>query len=177
MKTFEKLSFALSFSFIAATTLAAPTSAAPTAAEPPTVGACTSGDFRWTSIRGGIDMVPKWMTFTSVGTLRDCSGWPGITSGTFTGVHDAMADCMHPADGPITVHIVWNNGQVSTVAGPWPVTMQQPAIGNLLIIDGLGIGGWVRIAAVYEMMTPDQVMGCMGPGVTTGIGWLNAAML
>lgn len=171
--TLGKLSAALVLSATAATALAA----APTTAEPPVAGACTSGDFRWTAVQGGIDMTPKPMTFTSVGTLRDCSGWPGVTGGTFTGVHDAMADCMHPADGPITVNILWSNGEFSTVHGPWPVTMSQPSVGNLEIIDGLGRGSQVRITATYEMMTSDMVMGCMGPGVRTGIGWVSATML
>ncbi len=171
--TFGKLGIALSFSFIVANGLVA----ASATAAPPSTGACANGDFRWTAVQGGIDMTPKPMTFTSVGALRDCTGWPGITGGTFTGVHDAMADCMRPADGPITVLITWNNGQVSTVHGPWPVTMSQPTVGNLEIIDGRGRGGRVRITAGYEMLTPDMVMGCMGPGVRTGTGWLHAAML
>ncbi|MFI6869830.1 hypothetical protein [Nocardia sp. NPDC050406] len=173
MTTSGNSGIALAFSLLAATALAA----APTAAEPPVAAACQGGDFRWTAVHGGIDMTPKWMTFTSVGTLRDCSGWPGITGGTFTGVHDAMADCMHPADGPITVHIRWSNGELSTVHGPWPVTMAQPSIGDLAITDGVGRGSRVRITASYEMMTPDMIMGCMGPGVRTGVGSVSATML
>ncbi|MBF6176870.1 hypothetical protein IU481_00175 [Nocardia otitidiscaviarum] len=149
----------------------------PPPAAPPVVGGCAEGDFRWTAVHGGIDMTPKPMTFTSVGSLRDCVGWPGITGGTFTGVHEAWSDCMHPADGPITVHITWSNGAVSTVWGWWPVTMAQPSVGELEIVAGPGAGGRVRITAGYEMMTPEMVMGCLGPGVRTGVGWVRAAML
>ncbi|WP_306359602.1 hypothetical protein [Nocardia sp. CC227C] len=151
--------------------------AVPPAPAPPVVGGCADGDFRWTAVHGGIDMTPKPMTFTSVGSLRDCVGWPGITGGTFTGVHEAWSDCMRPADGPITVEIVWSSGAVSTVSGSWPVTMAQPSVGELEIVAGLGAGGRVRITAGYEMMTPEMIMGCLGPGVRTGVGWVRAAML
>ncbi|WP_067829720.1 hypothetical protein [Nocardia inohanensis] len=141
------------------------------------VGSCGGGDFRWTAVNGGITMQPQFLTFTSVGRLWDCVGATGITGGTFTGVHTAWSDCMHPADGPITVTIVWSNGESSTLAGPWPVGMMQPAVGPLEVVAGLGQGSRAQISATYEMGTPDQVMGCMGSGIPTGVGHLSATIL
>ncbi len=148
----------------------------PVAAATSPMASCGAGDFRWTAVDGGIGMSPRLLTFTSVGRLWDCVGVPGITGGTFTGVHEATSDCMHPADGPITVDILWSNGDTSTLAGPWPVGMAQPTVGPLDIVRGIGQGGRVRVVAEYEMMTPDMVMGCMGPGVTTGPGRVSASM-
>ncbi|MEV6561854.1 hypothetical protein AB0M22_39470 [Nocardia sp. NPDC051756] len=148
----------------------------PAASALPPAGTCANGDFRWTAVDGAIDMTPHALTFTSVGTLRDCSGGPGgITGGTFTGTHVATSDCMRPADGPITVDVLWSNGETSRLWGPWPVTMQQPTIGTLDVVDGLGQGSRVRITADYEMITPAMVGGCLGPGLRTGVGRLSAA--
>ncbi|MFC9998883.1 hypothetical protein [Nocardia sp. NPDC127526] len=147
-----------------------------TTEEPPSSW-CGGGDFRWTAVDGAIGMNPRVLTFTSVGRLWDCVGWPGITGGTFTGVHIAASDCMHPADGPLTVDIAWSNGESSRLWGPWPVGMSQPTVGPLQIVAGLGEGTWVKVVADYEMMTPDMVMGCMGPGITTGVGRLRATMM
>ncbi|MCU1640066.1 MAG: hypothetical protein JWN03_341 [Nocardia sp.] len=146
------------------------------AAVVPTIGSCSGGDFRWTAVDGAIGMSPRQLTFTSVGRLWDCLGVPGITGGTFTGVHVAVSDCMHPADGPLTVDILWSDGETSKLWGPWPVGMMQPTIGPMEVVGGLGQGGRVRVVAEYEMMTPDMVMGCMGLGVTTGPGRLSASM-
>ncbi|MGV9411349.1 hypothetical protein ACWDOP_15640 [Nocardia sp. NPDC003693] len=150
--------------------------ALPTAAATP-MASCSGGDFRWTAVNGAIDMTPKDLVFTSVGRLWGCTGADDITGGTFTGVHTAASDCMHPADGPITVHIVWSNGERSTLWGHWPVTMMQPAVGPLEVISGVGVGERVTVVAEYEMMTPDMVMGCMGPGVRTGPGRVSASMM
>lgn len=137
----------------------------------PPAGSCAGGEFRWTAVDGVIDMQPKMLTFTSVGVIRDCTGGPeDIIGGTFTGTHIAMSDCMHPADGPITVRIVWSNGETSTLWGQWPVTMVQPTVGPLEVIDGLGRGSLARISAEYEMMTPEMIGGCLGPGLRTGTG-------
>ncbi|AFU00685.1 hypothetical protein [Nocardia brasiliensis] len=147
-----------------------------TASALPPAGTCAGGDFRWTAVDGAIDMSPNTLTFTSVGVLRDCSGGPeGITGGTFTGTHIATSDCMHPADGPITVDVLWSNGETSRLWGQWPVTMQQPTVGPLAVVAGLGQGSTVRITADYEMMTPEMIGGCLGPGLRTGVGRLSAA--
>ncbi|MEV6774496.1 hypothetical protein AB0N05_38245 [Nocardia sp. NPDC051030] len=148
-----------------------------TAATQASIGSCNGGDFRWTAVNGAIGMTPKLLTFTSVGRLWDCVGVPGITGGSFTGVHEAWSDCMHPADGPLTVNITWNDGETSTLWAPWPVGMTQPTVGPMQVMDGLGQGGWVRVSAEYEMMTPEMVMGCLGPGITTGPGRLHADMM
>ncbi|MFI9511116.1 hypothetical protein [Nocardia sp. NPDC052566] len=149
---------------------AAPLGAGQATALPP-AGSCAGGEFRWTAINGLIGMQPQLLTFTSVGVLRDCVGGPPeITSGTFTGTHIAWSDCMHPADGPITVNITWSNGERSTLTGPWPVTMVQPTVGPLEVIDGLGRGYHAEIVAEYEMMTPEMIGGCFGPGLRTGTG-------
>ncbi|WP_069166132.1 hypothetical protein [Nocardia altamirensis] len=140
----------------------------------PPSGSCAHGEFRWTAADGAIGMTPNTLTFTSVGVLRDCTGGPeSITGGTFTGTHIATSDCMHPADGPITVDVLWSNGETSRLWGPWPVTMQQPTVGPLEVVAGLGEGRRVRITADYEM-TPDMVGGCLGSGVRTGTGRLSA---
>ncbi|NUS45794.1 MAG: hypothetical protein HOQ24_19150 [Mycobacteriaceae bacterium] len=137
----------------------------------PPAGLCTEGEFRWTAVNGAIGMQRTLLTFASTGVLRGCTGGPaGITGGTFVGTHVAWSDCMHPADGPITVKITWSNGQSSTLYGPWPVGLAQPADGPLDVIDGLGRGMRARIIAWYEMMTPEMVSGCMGSGVHTGVG-------
>ncbi|CAM4275704.1 hypothetical protein NONI108955_18380 [Nocardia ninae] len=147
----------------------------PAASALPPSGRCDNGDFRWTAVDGAIDMTPHVLTFTSVGVLRDCTGGPeGIAGGTFTGTHIATADCLRPADGPITVDVLWSNGATSRLSGPWPVTMQQPTIGTLDVVDGLGQGSRVRITAHYEMMTPAMIGDCLGPGVRTGVGRLSA---
>ncbi|WP_194835423.1 hypothetical protein [Nocardia sp. XZ_19_369] len=146
----------------------------PASALPPS-GRCANGDFRWTAVDGAIDMTPHVLTFTSVGVLRDCTGGPeGITGGTFTGTHIATADCLRPADGPITVDVLWSNGATSRLSGPWSVTMQQPTTGTLDVVDGLGQGSRVQITADYEMMTPAMIGDCLGPGVRTGVGRLSA---
>lgn len=140
----------------------------------PPAGQCAGGEFRWTAADGVMGMAPRLLTFTSVGVLRDCSGGPAdITSGTFTGTHIAMSDCMHPADGPITVQITWSNGEQSTLWGQWPVTMRQPTVGPLEVIDGLGRGSHAQISADYEMMTPEMIGGCLGSGLRTGVGWVS----
>ncbi|MBF6066162.1 hypothetical protein IU500_35195 [Nocardia terpenica] len=147
----------------------------PAAAEP--LGRCDGGEFRWTAADGAITMTPQWLTFTSAGTLRDCAGVvPGITGGTFTGVHTAWSDCMHPADGPITLAITWSDGETSTVAGPWPVAMAQPTTGTLEVTDGLGRGRRARITVAYDMVTPETVGGCLGAGVRTGTGRILGTM-
>ncbi|MGW4248832.1 hypothetical protein [Nocardia sp. NPDC004722] len=153
----------------------APLSAAPARAE--AIGSCSGGDFRWTAVNGAITMTPTLLTFTSVGRLWGCTGYPGITGATFTGEHIAWADCMHPADGPLTVWITWDNGRTSTLWGPWPVGMAQPTVGPMQVVDGFGLGNRVQVTADYEMMTPEMVMGCLGPGLTTGPGRLSAAMM
>lgn len=156
-------------------TLLVPFAPGPAAALPP-AGACASGDFRWTAVDGAIGMAPRTLTFTSVGVLRDCSGGPeGITGGTFTGTHIASSDCLRPADGPITVDVVWSNGETSRLWGPWPVTLQQPTVGPLAVVAGLGQGSTVRITADYEMLTPEMIGGCLGPGLRTGVGRLSSA--
>lgn len=147
----------------------------PTASATP-MASCAGGDFRWTAVKGAITMNPQWLTFTSVGRLWGCTGAQDITGGTFTGVHTAMSDCMHPADGPITVNITWSNGETSTLEGPWPVPLAGPASGPLEVTGGLGRGYRANVIAEYEMMTPDMVMGCMGPGVSTGPGRLSASI-
>lgn len=48
--------------------------------------------------------------------------------------------------------------------------MTQPTVGPLEVIDGLGRGHHARISADYEMMTPEMVGDCFGPGLRTGIG-------
>ncbi|WP_405497573.1 hypothetical protein [Nocardia sp. NBC_00511] len=141
------------------------------------IGSCTGGDFRWTAVQGGITMTPTQFIFTSVGRLWGCTGYPGITGATFTGVHEARSDCMHPADGPLTVNMLWSNGDTSTLWGPWPVGMSQPTVGPMQVISGFGEGSWVSVSATYEMMTPEMVMGCLGPGIPTGIGTLSATMM
>lgn len=141
------------------------------------IWSCDGGDFRWTAVDGAITMQPTLLTFTSVGRLWDCHGPADISSGTFTGVHIAWSDCMHPADGPLTVNITWSNGDVSQLWGPWPVGMSQPTIGPMEVIGGLGLGSHVHVVADYEMMTPDMVMGCMGAGVKTGPGRLSASLI
>ncbi|PXX56476.1 hypothetical protein DFR70_11928 [Nocardia tenerifensis] len=147
----------------------------PAASALPPAGTCANGEFRWTAVDGGIGMTPHTLTFTSVGVLRDCTGGPeDITGGTFTGTHIAISDCLRPADGPITVDVLWSNGETSRLQGPWPVTMQQPTIGTLEVVDGLGQGSRVRITADYEM-TPEMIGGCLGLGVRTGAGRLSAA--
>ncbi|GAA5076179.1 hypothetical protein [Nocardia iowensis] len=141
----------------------------------PPGGSCAHGEFRWTAMDGAIDMTPRELTFTSVGVLRDCTGGPdGITGGTFTGTHVATSHCMFPADGPITVDVLWSNGETSRLWGPWPVTAQQPTVGTLDVVAGLGQGSRVLITADYEM-TPAMIGGCLGPGVRTGAGRLSAA--
>ncbi|MBL1078059.1 hypothetical protein JK358_27005 [Nocardia sp. 2] len=167
------LSLVVSTVFGAAALAAAPAVAEPTGG----VGSCTGGDFRWTAVDGAIGMTPRLLTFTSVGRLWDCWGVPGVTGGTFTGVHVAVSDCMHPADGPLTVDITWSNGDWSRLWGPWPVGMMQPTIGPLEVVGGFGQGGRVRVSAWYEMMTPEMVGGCMGSGITTGIGRMTADMM
>ncbi|RDI65667.1 hypothetical protein [Nocardia pseudobrasiliensis] len=149
--------------------------AAPSSASAP-MGGCRAGEFRWTAVDAAITMTPQYLTFTSAGVLRECFGTvPGITSGTFTGVHTAWSDCMHPADGPITVTIVWSDGQTSVLSGPWPVGMSQPTTGVLRVTDGLGQGDRVRIVADYDVVTMDNMSGCLGPGVHTGLGRVTGA--
>ncbi|QIS11246.1 hypothetical protein [Nocardia arthritidis] len=149
-----------------ASAFAAPAGAAP---ELP-LGGCSGGEFRWTATEGAITMQPKLLTFASVGVIRDCIGGPpDITGGTFTGSHVAMSDCMHPADGPLTVWVTWSNGVKSTLWGQWPVGMVQPTVGPLDVVDGLGKGLRANMSVVYDM-TPDMVMDCLGPGLRTGTG-------
>ncbi|MCM6778325.1 hypothetical protein NDR87_33390 [Nocardia sp. CDC159] len=151
--------------------LAMSLSAGPGAATIGPIGSCGSGEFRWTAVEEGIGLSPRYLTFTSVGALRDCVGTvPAITGGTFTGVHTAWSDCMRPADGPITVTIVWSDGQTSVLSGPWPVAMSQPTVGVLAVTEGLGRGERVRIVAHYDIATVDNVVGCLGAGVRTGTG-------
>ncbi|MFI1918615.1 hypothetical protein [Nocardia sp. NPDC020380] len=162
---------------ICAGSVLTPAAFAPAAHALPAIGSCSGGDFRWTAIDGVLDMTPKLLHFTSVGRLWGCTGDSGITGATFTGMHVAMSDCMHPADGPLTVNVNWSDGETSMLWGPWPVGMSQPTIGPLQVVDGFGLGSWVRVVADYEMMTPEMVMGCIGPGLTTGTGHLSAEMM
>ncbi|MBF6329853.1 hypothetical protein [Nocardia transvalensis] len=157
---------------LTAAVVAAGTAVAPTGfAAGAQVGACGGGEFRWTAAEGAITMSPQWLTFTSTGVLHECVGTePGITGGTFTGVHTARSDCMRPADGPITVTVTWSDGRTSVLSGPWPVAVAQPTIGVLEVSEGLGHGNRVRIVAEYDVLTADNVAGCMGPGVRTGTG-------
>ncbi|MFF2556970.1 hypothetical protein ACFVUS_38620 [Nocardia sp. NPDC058058] len=166
---------ALAVAAIAAALGAIPTGTPVAAAD--SIASCSGGDFRWTAVDGAITMRPTLLTFTSVGRLWGCNGPGNISSGTFTGVHIAWSDCMHPADGPLTVRITWDNGEVSTLWAPWPVGMSQPTVGPMEVVDGLGLGSRVKVVAEYEMMTPDMVMGCMGAGVKTGPGRLSASMM
>lgn len=151
--------------------------AAPTGAAHSPVGTCYGGDFRWTATEGGITMAPQLLTFTSVGRLWGCEGMADISGGTFTGEHVAWSDCMHPADGPLTVEIAWSNGELSKLWGPWPVGMMQPTVGDLTVVKGYGLGSRVQVNAWYEMMTPDQINGCVGPGIGTGVGRMNATIV
>ncbi|WP_194818763.1 hypothetical protein [Nocardia sp. XZ_19_385] len=150
---------------------------APTAAAHSPIGSCYGGEFRWTAVEGGITMTPQLLTFGSAGRLWGCEGVSGITHGKFTGVHVAWSDCMHPADGPLTVDIVWSNGEASKLWGPWPVGMMQPTVGQLQVVDGVGEGSRVQVNAWYEMMTPEQINGCMGPGISTGVGRMTAEIV
>ncbi|WP_330181763.1 hypothetical protein OHB26_36325 [Nocardia sp. NBC_01503] len=170
-KAVQLLAAAVIASAVSVMPLGTPTAAA-------AISSCSGGDFRWTAVDGAITMQPTLLTFTSVGRLWDCTGPANISGGTFTGVHIAWSDCMHPADGPLTVNITWDNGEVSTLWGPWPVGMSQPTIGPMEVIDGYGKGSHVRVVATYEMLEPDMVMGCVnGTGVKTGPGRLSATLL
>lgn len=138
---------------------------------------CDGGEFRWTAVNGGINWTSRVITFTSSGTLHNCAGLPeGVVGGTFTGLHIAASDCMHPADGPLWITITWSNGLQTLVAGNWFVPMAQPTQGPLNITGGVGHGGRVEVVAAYDVMTPDTIMGCLcGGGVTTGTGHIMSA--
>ncbi|MEU8895914.1 hypothetical protein [Nocardia sp. NPDC048505] len=168
----KSLNIVLALTFSAGVGIAAP----PAAAHDP-IGTCYGGDFRWTAVEGAITMAPQLLTFTSAGRLWGCDSAAGITGATFTGVHIARSDCMHPADGPLTVDLLWSNGETSRLWGPWPVGMMQPTVGDLTVVGGMGLHRRVRVEAWYEMMTPDQINGCVGPGLTTGVGRMTARIV
>ena len=140
------------------------------AAEP--IGSCAGGEFHWESVDGGITLVPHRFTYKSTGVLRGCDGMPDITGGEFAGTHVAVSDCLHPADGPLEVTIVWSNGQTSTAGGNWFVPMSGHADGMLDVVAGLGTGRRVHIVADYEMTNPAS---CLNSGITGGDGRIAVA--
>lgn len=144
----------------------------PPAAAAEAMGSCAGGEFHWASVDGGITLVPRQFTYKSTGVLRGCVGMPDITAGEFAGTHFAVSDCLHPADGPLEVTIMWSNGQTSTAAGNWLVPTSGHADGMLDVVEGLGAGRRVHIVADYEMTDPAS---CLSSGITGGDGRIEEA--
>ncbi|MGV9674874.1 hypothetical protein ACWDSJ_06315 [Nocardia sp. NPDC003482] len=138
-------------------------------AEPSGGSGCGNGDLTW-AVDQPINMIPRQVTFTTAGVLRDCVGLDGIGGATVAGVHESVSSCLRPAKGPLTFTIYWSDGETSTVRGEWPVGIVQPTVGELDVIDGLGAGRRVRIVADYNVLTPEMIGGCLGAGVLSGTG-------
>lgn len=107
-------------------------------------GSCTGGNLNMDTSPIGLGSGP--ITAQVSGMLTGCSGTPGSTA-KFVGDYSGSGNCFD-VNGNVNARFEWDNGEVSTVSGPYHVAggvAPPPSTNTVPITSGPGAGGTVTV--------------------------------
>jgi len=126
---------------------------------PPAGGCVLAGTANFSS---PVKAVPASNSYTFSGTLTNCKGTAGVTSGTITASGSGKVGCAEGGTSG-TASVSWNNGQTSSISYTTTSAAAATAIKGT-VTSGLFAGSPTAGAIVFETTTPQL---CATTGLTS----------